>query len=72
MSLVCQGAGGLGGQDWGGPHRVMGRLVLGHTAREGRWWVGSTGHYEDFAVWRVSRFVGSDPTHDFRVWLVGV
>jgi hypothetical protein len=23
----------LGGQDWVGPHREVGRLVLGHTAR---------------------------------------
>ena len=33
MNLVCQGAGGLGGQDWDGPHLLVGRLVLGHTAR---------------------------------------
>ena len=33
LNLVCQGAGGLGGQDWDGPHRWVGRLVLGHTAR---------------------------------------
>jgi len=32
-SLFCQGACGLGGQDWVGPHREVGRLVLGHTAR---------------------------------------
>jgi hypothetical protein len=31
----CQGAFGLGGQDWVGPHRLVGRLVLGHTARRG-------------------------------------
>jgi hypothetical protein len=47
LKLVCQGACGLGGQDWEGPHRVVGRLVLGHTAlvRVGR--VGSTVHFED-------------------------
>jgi hypothetical protein len=37
MNLVCafdcQGACGLGGQDWVGPHREVGRLVLGHTAQ---------------------------------------
>ncbi len=33
MNLVCQGAGGSGGQDWDGPHLLVGRLVLGHTAR---------------------------------------
>jgi hypothetical protein len=33
LNLVCQGAGGLGGQDWDGPHRLVGRLLLGHTAR---------------------------------------
>ena len=33
LNLVCQGAGGLGGQDWDGPHLVVGRLVFGHTAR---------------------------------------
>ncbi len=32
-SLFCQGACGLGGQDWVGPHREVGRLVLGHTAQ---------------------------------------
>ena len=26
----------MGGQDWDGPHLVVGRLVLGHTARNGR------------------------------------
>jgi hypothetical protein len=31
--FVCQGACGLGGQDWVGPHREVGRLVSGHTAR---------------------------------------
>jgi hypothetical protein len=37
----------FGGQDWVGPHRVVGRLVLGHTEPEsvGGW--ESTGHYED-------------------------
>ena len=44
--FVCQGAFGLGGQDWVGPHRLVGRLVLGHTAREGCGWE-PTGHYED-------------------------
>jgi hypothetical protein len=34
LNLVCQGAGGLGGQDWDGPHLVVGRLVLGHTAHQ--------------------------------------
>ena len=24
-------SGWVGGQDWDGPHRVVGRLVLGHT-----------------------------------------
>ena len=62
MNLVCQGAGGLGGQDWDGPHRVVGRLVLGHTAREDELRVGSTGHYQDIAWRRVSRLIGSDPT----------
>ncbi len=47
MNLVCQGAGGLGGQDWDGPHREVGRLVLGHTAHGAVWWVGPTGHYQD-------------------------
>jgi hypothetical protein len=47
MKLVCQGAGGLGGQDWEGPHDLVGRLVLGHTALVGVWWVGPTVHYED-------------------------
>ena len=40
LKLVCQGACGLGGQDWEGPHRVVGRLVLGHTALV---WVGGWG-----------------------------
>ncbi len=62
MNLVCQGAGGLGGQDWDGPHREVGRLVLGHTAREDELRVGSTGHYQDIAWRRVSRLIGSDPT----------
>jgi hypothetical protein len=37
MNLVClfvgQGAYGSGGQDWVGPHRQVGRLVVDHTAR---------------------------------------
>ncbi len=33
LNLVCQGACGLGGQDWDGPHLLVGRLVLGHTVR---------------------------------------
>jgi hypothetical protein len=33
LNLLCQGAGGFGGQDWEGPH-LVGRLLLGHTARE--------------------------------------
>ncbi len=39
MNLVCQGAGGSGGQDWEGPHLLVGRLLLGHTVRqeEGGW-----------------------------------
>ena len=28
-------AAGCGGQDWDGPHLVVGRLLLGHTVREG-------------------------------------
>jgi hypothetical protein len=36
----CQGACGLGGRDWVGPHRLVGRLVLGHTARR-KVWVGA-------------------------------
>ena len=36
----------VGGQDWDGPHRWVGRLLLGHTAR-GQVEVGSTGHYQD-------------------------
>ena len=62
MNLVCQGAGGLGGQDWDGPHREVGRLVLGHTAREDELRVGSTGHHQDIAWRRVSRLIGSNPT----------
>ncbi len=34
--LCCQGAGGLGGQDWDGSHREVGRLLLGHTVRQER------------------------------------
>jgi hypothetical protein len=41
---------------------LVGRLVLGHTARRAVWWVGSTGHYEDNTVWCVSRLIGSDHT----------
>ena len=33
LILLCQGACGLGGQDWDGPHRLVGRLLLGHTVR---------------------------------------
>ena len=47
LNLVCQGAGGLGGQDWDGPHLLVGRLVLGHTAHRTVWRVGPTGHYQD-------------------------
>jgi len=57
--------GQAGGQDWGGPHREVGRLLLGHTIRqeEGGW--GSTGHYQDNAGEHVSRFIGSDPLPRF-------
>ena len=72
LNLVCQGAGGLGGQDWDGPHLVVGRLVLGHTARECVGGVGSTGHYQDIAWRRVSRFIGSDPTHILMPLVVAV
>ena len=34
MNLVCQGAWWFGGQDWVGPHLLVGRLVLGHTEPE--------------------------------------
>ncbi len=34
MNLVCQGAGGSGGQDWDGPHLLVGRLLLGQTVRQ--------------------------------------
>ena len=50
-----------GGQDWGGPHLLVGRLLLGHTIRLERGGWGSTGHYQDNACEHVSRFVGSDP-----------
>ena len=43
----------------------VGRLLLGHTVRQEEGRVGSTGHYQDNAGKHVSRFVGSDPTHDF-------
>jgi hypothetical protein len=36
----------FGGQDWVGPHRWVGRLVLGHTEPKSGGWE-STGHYED-------------------------
>jgi hypothetical protein len=46
MILVCQGAWGLGGQDWDGPHWCGQALIRSHRPlRTG--WVGSTGHYED-------------------------
>ena len=46
QNLVCQGAWGLGGQDWDGPHRGGQALIRSHRpVRTG--WVGSTGHYED-------------------------
>jgi hypothetical protein len=48
------------GQDWDGPHRPVGRLLLGHTVRQRV--VGPTGHYEDRGDCLVSRFIGSDPT----------
>jgi hypothetical protein len=63
LKLGCQGACGLGGQDWEGPHRVVGRLVLGHTALV---WVGGWGRQFILRTaprWRVSRIIGSDPTH---------
>ena len=63
MNLLCQGAGGCG-QDWDGPHRWVGRLLLGHTVRQDWGWVGSTGHYQDNAGEHVSRFIGSDPTRN--------
>ena len=37
MNLLCQGACGLGGQDWDEPHGLVGRLLLGHSvANTGR------------------------------------
>ncbi len=33
-------SGWFGGQDWVGPHRVVGRLVLGHTEPKAGGWVG--------------------------------
>ena len=70
--LSCQGAFGLGGQDWVERHRGGGRLLGGHTALAGVR-VGSTGHYEDSIRRRVSRFIGSisaaaTPSSQSGVW----
>ena len=62
LKLVCQGACGLGGQDWEGPHDLVGRLVLGHTALV---WFGGWGRQFILRTaprWCVSRVIGSDPT----------
>jgi len=50
---------------------LVDKLLLGHTVRL-RVRVGSTGHCQDNTRWCVSRFIGSDPTHDFRLFGLGV
>jgi hypothetical protein len=62
----------LGGQDWVGPHREVGRLVLGHTAR--RVLVGGSRQ----VIMRtappgcVSRLLGQAPTQIFMLFVEGV
>jgi len=64
--LCCQGAGGLWtGLGWVTP--VGGQALIRSHGPPRRRRVGSTGHYQDNAGEHVSRFVGSDPTHDFQI-----
>jgi hypothetical protein len=61
VMLLCQGACGLGGQDWDGPHRVGGQaLIRSHRPGSG-WWVGSTGHYEDSTGGASAGLLGQTP-----------
>jgi hypothetical protein len=62
LNLVCQGAGGLGGQDWDGPHRVVGRLLLGHTARS-ELLGGADRSLSGHRLAASQPDIGSDPTH---------
>jgi hypothetical protein len=71
MKLVCQGACGLGGQDWEGPHRVGGQARI-RSHRPGLvWWVGSTVLFEDSTTRVRQPDIGSDPTHRIFMLLEG-
>ena len=63
MNLLCQGAGGLWwtGLGWATP--CGGQALMRSHRPRCMFGVGSTGHYQDNAGWRVSRLIGSGPTH---------
>ena len=71
MNLLCQGAGGL----WtglGGPHLVVGRLLLGHTVRQERAGGGRQVIIRTEVFASSAGLLGQTPSHVFRSCGVGV
>ncbi len=62
LNLLCQGAVRFGGQDWDGPHLMVGRLLLGHTVRS-ELLGGADRSLSGHRLAASQPDIGSDPTH---------
>jgi hypothetical protein len=69
LNLVCQGACGLGGQDWDGSHRWWaGSYQVTPPAEAGLGGWGRQVNMRTTLRWRVGRLLGQTPPGSQAVW----